>query len=49
VGDSFNDVDAFKLTKHGVMYQSKDKTLKKVAWKRIKNLSELINLLENGG
>lgn len=48
VGDSFNDVDAFKLTKHGVMYQSKDKTLKKVAWKRIKNLSELKNLLETG-
>jgi HAD superfamily phosphoserine phosphatase-like hydrolase len=43
VGDSRNDADAFKLTKHGVMYQSQDKTLKRVAWKRIKNLLEIKN------
>ncbi len=46
VGDSFADIDAFELTKHGVLYQMKEfetdtKELEKHAWKKIKNLSEI--------
>ncbi len=51
VGDSFNDIDAFELTKHGVLYQMKEfktktQKLKKYAWKKIKNLAEVKKLLD---
>ncbi len=48
IGDSISDIGPFKLTKHGVLYQSKyeDQELKKYAWKKIKNLSEVKKLLD---
>lgn len=46
VGDSINDREAFKLTKHGVLYKTEDDFLRKIAWKTIKNLSEIKDLLE---
>lgn len=49
VGDSINDSRAFKLTKHGVLYnhfgRSEDKMLENYAWKKIKNLEEVESLL----
>jgi phosphoserine phosphatase len=45
VGNSFNDREAFKLTKHGVLYKTEDDDLRKIAWKTIKNLSEIKDLL----
>lgn len=45
VGNSLNDREAFKLTKHGVLYKTEDDDLKKIAWKTIKNLSEIRGLL----
>jgi len=46
VGDSVNDLEAFKFTKHGVLYRTEVDGYKKAAWKTIKNLSEIKNLLE---
>lgn len=51
VGDSFNDIDAFELTKHGVIYQMREfetdtKDLEKYAWKKIKHLSEIKKLID---
>lgn len=49
VGDSINDSKAFKLTRHGVLYnhlgRPEDKKLENYAWKKIKNLEEVENLL----
>lgn len=49
VGDSINDLKAFKLTGHGVLYKNfgrpEDKELENYAWKRITNLEEVENLL----
>jgi len=47
VGDSINDLEAFKFTRHGVLYRTEDDSYEKVAWKTIKNLSEIKGLLEN--
>lgn len=42
VGDSINDLGAFKLTKHGVLYENENNDCyKKFAWKTIKNLEEI--------
>jgi HAD superfamily phosphoserine phosphatase-like hydrolase len=45
VGDSINDLKAFKLTKHGILYKRgyNDRRYKKYAWKTIKNLEEIKN------
>lgn len=50
VGDSYVDLDAFKLTKHGVLYQMAEfeahiEELEKYAWKKIKHLSEIKKLI----
>lgn len=52
VGDSIVDLEAFKLTNHGVLYQMKEfeahiEELEKYSWKKIKNLSEIKILLKN--
>lgn len=50
VGDSLNDLKAFKLTRHGIMYQIKGyefeiEELEKYAWKKIKHLHEIKNFI----
>lgn len=45
VGDSRNDLGAFKVTKHGVLYRGKKKEYKKKAWKVIDNLTVLKDIL----
>lgn len=49
VGDSINDLKAFQLTKHGVLYKlmdkPEDKELENYAWKKIDNLSEIESFL----
>lgn len=45
VGDSVNDLEAFKFTQHGVLYQTENDGYKKVAWKTINNLLEVKDLL----
>jgi len=47
VGDSINDLEAFKLTKHGVLYRNDFDGYKKFAWKTIKNLGKIKELLED--
>ena len=47
VGDSINDLQAFKLTKHGLLYKTKKNDVyEKYAWKVIKNLIEIKDILE---
>lgn len=41
VGDSNNDLRAFELTKHGILYKTSDPDCVKFAWKLIKDLNEL--------
>lgn len=50
VGDSIVDLEAFKLTTHGVLYQMKEfeahiEELEQYAWKKIKNLNEIKRLI----
>ncbi len=45
VGDSSNDYKAFEYTKHGIMYGNHPK-LENIAWKKINNLKEIINIIE---
>jgi HAD superfamily phosphoserine phosphatase-like hydrolase len=45
VGDSENDIDVFKATKHGVAVSTSDEELKKEAWKSVNSLSEIKNIL----
>jgi len=45
IGDSINDLEAFKLTKHGVLYKNDFEGYKKFAWKTIKNLGEIKKFL----
>ena len=45
VGDSENDVEAFKLTGRGIAVHPYDKELDKIAWKKIRMLSEIKNFL----
>jgi HAD superfamily phosphoserine phosphatase-like hydrolase len=44
VGDSNNDLYAFDLTKHGILYKSKDPDCVKHAWKTIEDLREIKNI-----
>lgn len=46
VGDSYNDIAAFRLTTHGILYQSREEDLMKEAWKHIDNLNEIKYLLD---
>lgn len=45
VGDSDNDLLAFELTRHGLLYKNKDKRCLKAAWKTIENLNEIKDLI----
>lgn len=45
VGDSNNDLMAFGLTKHGVLYKTKDEKCVNAAWKTIENLNELKDII----
>jgi len=45
IGDSNNDLKAFKLTKHGLLYKTKDEDCLKFAWKIIENLNEIKNFI----
>ena len=44
IGDSNNDLKAFKLTKHGILYKTKHPDCIKSAWKLIDNLNEIKKL-----
>jgi len=46
VGDGANDIEAFKLTGRGVAVYPYDKGLEDVAWKKIKSLSEIKDILQ---
>ncbi len=47
VGDSINDLEAFKLTGHGVLYKTKENDdYEKFAWKVIRDLREIKEILE---
>lgn len=45
VGDSNNDLYAFDLTRHGILYKNKDPDCIKHAWKTIKNLNEIRDMI----
>ncbi|MFC1647095.1 HAD family hydrolase [Patescibacteria group bacterium] len=41
IGDSINDLEAFKYTKHGILYKPGDKPYKDIAWKTVDDLREI--------
>lgn len=45
IGDSNNDLKAFDLTKHGILYKTEDPECLKHAWKKIDNLNEIKELI----
>jgi phosphoserine phosphatase len=45
VGDSENDVEVFKATKHGIAIRSSNEKLRKVSWRIVNSLSEIKNIL----
>ena len=45
IGDSENDIEIFKATKHGIAVSTSDEELKKVSWKSVNSLSEIKNIL----
>jgi len=45
VGDGPNDIDAFKLTGRGIAVYPYDEKLGEVAWKTVKDLSEIGNIV----
>lgn len=45
VGDSENDIEVFKTTKHGITFYNSPEELKKVSWKIVNSLSEIKGLL----
>jgi HAD superfamily phosphoserine phosphatase-like hydrolase len=45
VGDSVNDLLAFEYTGHGILVGEGSKDLKEAAWKRVTELSELLDIL----
>jgi len=45
VGDSDNDIKAFEATEHGIAVNSQCSELKKSAWKEVKDIRELKNIL----
>jgi phosphoserine phosphatase len=46
VGDSINDIEAFKLTGKGIAVYPYNEKLAKVAWKTVGSLPEIKNILE---
>ena len=46
VGDTDNDLEAFKLTKHGVLYKGKNEKHIEFAWMTIDNLMEIKDIIE---
>ena len=46
VGDSDNDLMAFDLTRHGILYKNKTEERTKKAWKTIDNLNEIKSFLQ---
>jgi len=46
VGDGAIDIEAFKLTGRGIAVYPYDKDLERVAWKKIKSLSEIKDILQ---
>lgn len=45
VGDSANDLGAFELTKHGLLYRTENSEYEKKAWRRIHDLREIKGLM----
>lgn len=45
VGDGKNDIGAFKITKNGIAIDSKVEELRNIAWKNVKQLKEIKNIL----
>jgi len=46
VGDNDNDAAAFRITGHGIAVQPYHEILEKVAWKTVKSLSEIKDILK---
>lgn len=47
VGDSANDLMAFELTKHGLLYRTENSEYERKAWKRITNLLEIKEIIQD--
>ncbi len=47
IGDAYNDMDAFEYTKRGILYKTKDEKLERLAFKKIDNLLEIIDIIED--
>lgn len=47
IGDAYNDMDAFSFTKRGILYKTKDPRLESLAFKKIDNLSEIIDIIKD--
>jgi len=45
VGDGENDIGAFKITKNGIAIDSEVEELRNIAWKNVKQLKEIKNIL----
>ena len=45
VGDSENDIEIFKATKHGIAVHSSNEKLKEVSWKIVDSLKQVKNIL----
>lgn len=45
VGDSENDIEVFKVTKHGIAIHSSSEKLKRVSWRVVDSLVEIKNIL----
>jgi HAD superfamily phosphoserine phosphatase-like hydrolase len=45
VGDSENDIEIFKATKHGIAVHSSNKELKRISWRVANSLSEIKEIL----
>ncbi len=45
VGDSENDIEVFKTTKHGIAVHSSNEELKKISWRVVDSLLEIKNIL----
>lgn len=45
VGDGKNDIGAFKITKDGIAIDSEVEELRNIAWKNVKQLKEIKNIL----
>ncbi len=45
VGDSENDIEVFKATKHGIAVHSSNEELKKISWRAVDSLLEIKDIL----